>query len=139
MTKRHSMKVLIAIPLLLLFIGCTMKKCREINDPTAKVEQEQSSALAANSSAKEKKNEEKTVEVYQYDGTKQCGQGKEIKIEAMAKRLKSISILSQRSQDDGLMRIQMCGAPTGRIHVFQIPEKKLKIAIKRGFREWKGE
>jgi hypothetical protein len=55
----------------------------------------------------------------------------------MAKQLKNIKILTQEKKNDGMMRIQMCGAPSGVANVFEIEQKNLKKAIKMGFREWK--
>lgn len=79
-----------------------------------------------------------SVHVYKYDNSRQCGQGsKAISLEEMAKQLKNIKIISQSKKNDGMMRIQMCGAPTGEANVYEIDQKDLKKAVKLGFREWK--
>ena len=78
----------------------------------------------------------KSVKVYRYDGTLQCGMGKRIPIEEIQKELKDISIISNMHINDGLMRIQLCGSPTGDANVFEIAESDLEKAKTLGFREW---
>ncbi len=78
-----------------------------------------------------------TVKVYKYDNSRQCGQGKAVSLEEMAKEFKNIKIISQEKKNDGMMRIQMCGAPTGVANVYEIDQKDAKRAAKIGFREWK--
>lgn len=80
-----------------------------------------------------------TVKIFKYDGSRQCGQGTPQKIDEMAKSLKGIQILSQENKNDGMMRIQMCGAPTGNANIYEIYQKDMKKAFKKGFREWKPE
>jgi hypothetical protein len=112
-----------AMPLLVLvmFLGCTSTHCRikEIEQLQAKQE-----------------NKPKTVKVYRYDGTLQCGMGKRIPLEEMQKDLKDIPILSAAHLNDGLMRVQLCGSPTGDANVFEIEDSKLERAKEFGFREW---
>jgi hypothetical protein len=105
----------------LLTTGCTSTHCR-----VKEIEQ-----LQAKQDPKPK-----TVHVYRYDGTLQCGMGKRIPIEEMQKELKDIPILSSAHLNDGLMRIQLCGSPTGDANVFQIEEVHLEKAKGLGFREW---
>lgn len=78
----------------------------------------------------------KTVRVYRYDGTLQCGMGKRVSIEDMQKELKDIPVLSSAHLNDGLMRIQLCGSPTGDANVYEIEETHLEKAKSLGFREW---
>jgi hypothetical protein len=80
---------------------------------------------------------EGTIRVYKYDNSRQCGQGKPLDLEEMSKQLKGIKIVSQEKKNDGMMRIQMCGAPTGIANVYEIEQKNMKKAVKAGFREWK--
>ncbi len=104
-----------------LITGCTSTHCRlkEIEQLQAKQD-----------------NKPKTVRVYRYDGTLQCGMGKRIPLEDMQKELKDIPILSSAHLNDGLMRIQLCGSPTGDANVFEIEESHLEKAKGLGFREW---
>ena len=74
--------------------------------------------------------------IYKYDGSHQCGMGVPIPLEDMAKDLDGIPIFSKKSQNDGLMRIQVCGAQTGNAHVFEILDKDLDRAKKLGFQTW---
>ena len=80
-----------------------------------------------------------SMNIYKYDGSRQCGQGKPLNLDEMAKELKGITILSQENKNDGMMRIQMCGAPTGNANIYVIYQKDLKKAFRKGFREWKPE
>lgn len=76
------------------------------------------------------------VRVYKADGSLQCGQGKKTAISAVAKQLDGIKIFSQSKRNDGMMRIQKCGAETGDAHVFEIAKDQLPEAIGRGFKQW---
>ena len=74
--------------------------------------------------------------VYKYDGSQQCGLKKGIPVAEMAKSLKSIKVFSQENRSDGLMHIQVCGAPTGRANVYEIYTKDLIKAESFGFKKW---
>ncbi|MFN8945806.1 MAG: hypothetical protein ACK5WZ_14410 [Pseudobdellovibrionaceae bacterium] len=76
------------------------------------------------------------VKVAKLDGTLQCNQGKQIPLAEMAKQLAGIQIFSEKNLNDGLMRIQVCGAPTGQNNVYEIPKSELKKAVGLGFKEW---
>ncbi|MGV8839595.1 MAG: hypothetical protein ACWA6X_04755 [Bauldia sp.] len=77
----------------------------------------------------------RTVEVYKYDGTLQCGMGQEIPLETMAAELRAarIEVLSSRKGNDGLMHIAVCGASTGDINIYTIRSVSLPTAIDLGF------
>lgn len=77
------------------------------------------------------------VFVYKPDGSLQCGQGKAISVETMAKELESIKVVSMRKDTDGMLRPTVCGAATGQINVYEIPFNQLGKALKRGFKELK--
>lgn len=76
------------------------------------------------------------VKVYKPDGTLQCNQGKKIAIDKMEVELKGLKVYSKYNKNDGKMRIQLCGSPTGNAHVFEIDRTDLEEALKRGFKEW---
>jgi hypothetical protein len=76
------------------------------------------------------------VKVYKADGSLQCGQGKAIPAAEMQKDLKSIQVYSSATKNDGMMRIQVCGAATGNANVYEIDRKDLAAALKMGFKEW---
>ncbi len=76
------------------------------------------------------------VRVYKPDGSLQCGQGKKTDLKTMASELTDIEVLSSENKHDGLMRIQICGHPTGTCNVYEILEADLEKAIKLGFKKW---
>lgn len=76
------------------------------------------------------------VRVFKYDGSLQCKMGQPIAAAEMQKELGSIKVYSSDNKADGLMRIQVCGAPTGRANIYEIDRNQLEAAIKLGFKEW---
>jgi hypothetical protein len=68
----------------------------------------------------------------------QCGQGKAIPAQEMQKELelKKIKVHSSFTKNDGMMRIQVCGAATGSSNVYEIDRKNLEAAVYLGFKEW---
>jgi len=77
--------------------------------------------------------------VYKHDGTIQCEpEKKPITIKTMQEELTAVGIMvfASSNMDGGFLMIQLCGAPSGRIHRFQIAKKDLEKAIKLGFKEW---
>lgn len=79
------------------------------------------------------------IKVYKPDGSLQCGQGKAIPVKDMESELKGIKVYSSSNQNDGKMRIQLCGSPTGNSNVYEIDRKDLDAALKLGFKEWLAE
>ncbi len=79
------------------------------------------------------------IRVYKADGSLQCGQGKAIPLTEMEKSLKGIKTYSSINRNDGMMRIQLCGSPTGNCNVYEIDRKDLDAALKLGFKEWTAE
>lgn len=79
------------------------------------------------------------VRVFKPDGSLQCGQGEKIPLADMQKELKGIKVFSSSNQNDGMMRIQLCGTPTGNCNVYEIDRKDLEAALKVGFKEWVAE
>ena len=78
----------------------------------------------------------KKVKVAKSDGTLQCSQGKKISPEEMQKGLKEIHVFSATTENDGMIRIQVCGSPTGNFNVFEILETDLEKALGYGFKRW---
>ena len=76
------------------------------------------------------------VRIFKPDGSLQCGQGKKTDLSVMAKELQNIQIFSSENKHDGLMRIQLCGHPTGTCNVFEILQADLEKAEKLGFKKW---
>ncbi len=79
--------------------------------------------------------ERPTVDVFKYDGTLQCGLGKESPLATMAEELTAagIEVLGSRKDKDGLDHIAVCGASTGAINVYAIRQADLPIAEQFGF------
>jgi hypothetical protein len=79
--------------------------------------------------------EQPTADVYKYDGTLQCGLGKESPLDAMADELTGagVQVLAGGKSKDGLDHVAVCGASTGTINVYTIPRDSLPIAEKIGF------
>ena len=75
----------------------------------------------------------RTVKVFKNDGSQQCGFKKGLSLEEMETQLKDVKIFSKEKSTDGLMHIQVCGANTGSINVYEINEQDLNKAKKAGF------
>ena len=77
------------------------------------------------------------VKVYKPDGSLQCGMGSPIPPDDMGKELrdKGVRIKSALKQNDGLMRIQVCGSASGMINVFEIQSSNKAIAKELGYKE----
>jgi hypothetical protein len=76
------------------------------------------------------------VSVFKYDGSKQCEKDSGISLETMQKKeLKGIKVVKSSKQPDGMMHASMCGGGTGMMNVYEISEKDLNKAEKRGFKK----
>jgi hypothetical protein len=75
------------------------------------------------------------VLVYKYDGTLQCGMGKVVSVEEMAKEFeeKAIQVHNKYKSTDGAMHIALCGASTGQINVYEIDSLAFPAAQNIGF------
>lgn len=75
-----------------------------------------------------------TVKVFRYDGSLQCGMGRAVPLDEMAKELAAANIKvlsSEKGVVSGLV-IALCGAPTGRANVYEIAKDDLsRIAADR--------
>ncbi len=121
----------------LLIASCTSKHCRTERDvipPKGPVETKKAKDLKGDKPIS--KDRVDTVRVYKYDGTKQCSKGKEITLNVMAEELKDLDVFVKEKLSDGLMRIQVCGQPTGMANVYEIRKSDLEKAESRGFKVW---
>lgn len=119
------MKKFILLTVVLFVTGaCSSKPCREVN-------------MAGVPESIQTTSSSKNILVYKYDGTKQCGEGQEITLDAMSRQLRDVKILSMSKKHDGMMRIQVCGAPTGHANVYEISDKDTEKAKSYGFQIWK--
>lgn len=133
------MKYYLAMCALVLVSGCVTGHCREHREEAMKKAQagapgapEAGAAATATPSLKPSDR----VRVFKYDGSLQCNMGKAITVQEMQKELGKITVHSAVNKPDGLMRIQMCGAPTGNANVYEIDRAQLEAAKKLGFKEW---
>lgn len=117
------------ISLAILIGGCSDKPCK-IEDRTG------STAVVQGKPISNEKDLSPRIFVYKPDGTLQCGQGQRIDLSTMKKELVGIEVFSAQNKNDGLMRIQLCGHPTGDNNVFEIAAKDLEPALKLGFKKW---
>ena len=81
------------------------------------------------------------INVFKKTGERQCGTQSATPIEDVKKQLLMLKIPVSHfaTQSDGLMHMQVCGAPTDKIYVFEIASKYSKKALGAGFRLWTGK
>jgi hypothetical protein len=124
-----------ALILGLIFLNaCAQGHCRRKADEP---QMQPAPAAAADPIAKPSANDR--IFVYKYDGSLQCGLGKAVAVEAMAKELQGVTVYSSSKKSDGLMHIQVCGSITGMANVYEIPASQQKKAEGRGFKKWSFE
>lgn len=76
------------------------------------------------------------ISVFKYDGSKQCEKDSGVSLDSMQKKeLKGINIISSSKQPDGNMHASVCGGGTGIMNVYEISERDLNKAEKRGFKK----
>lgn len=118
---------LILVSMVAVLSACSSAKCRQNSaKPVAAGEVASMDQSAA----------QDRVRVYKADGSLQCGQGRAIPLPEMEKDLKGIKTYSSINKNDGMMRIQVCGSPTGNCNIYEIDRKDLASALKNGFKEW---
>lgn len=126
------MKLLIASVFAIFTVACASGNCRSQPKPSDAASEKAVMQTPANPSDR--------VRVYKYDGSLQCGKGKAVSPEDMQKKdLKDIQVYSAANKSDGMMRIQLCGSPTGKANVYEIDRSQLSESKKRGFKEWTAE
>lgn len=123
------MKLILNVLILgILTLGCANTHCRDQKSATT--------VEAAAAKIQEKTSVSEKVKVYKVDGSLQCGMGKAISVQEMQKEFGTLPVYKAENKNDGMMRIQVCGSPTGQCNVFEIDRKNLDAAIKLGFKEW---
>ncbi len=109
-------------------VGCAHGNCH--SQQKAQAKKDSGSVSMTNSKVSER------IKVSKLDGSLQCNQGKKIALADMQKDLGTIQVFSSQNLNDGLMRIQKCGSPTGLHNVYEIDKKDLEAALAAGFKEW---
>ena len=118
----------------ILTLVSTLTACS--NHP-CKIEERTDIAMTGNEKVSStKKDLTQRVFVYKPDGSQQCGMGEKTDLDSMRKELDKIQVYSAENKHDGMMRIQVCGAPTGYSNVYEINASDLEAAIKLGFKKW---
>lgn len=126
-------KIVLALSFIFITSACTHGNCRSQKkgiEASATTVSKTEVPVSASSLPTDR------VKVCKTDGSLQCGQGNPISLEEMQKQLKGIKVYSSLNKNDGLMRIQVCGAPTGNHNIYEIDRKDLEAALKAGFKEW---
>lgn len=129
------MKLGFIFVLVLALGACSTKSCKDMkhaDDSTVKaapIDADREAAMKTTTSADR-------VKVYKPDGSLQCGMGKVIPLPEMQAELKGVPVYSSANKNDGMMRIQVCGSPTGNCNVYEIESKDLEAALKAGFKQW---
>ncbi len=142
-SANRAVQYLVCLGLVVLF-GCASRPCREPQSPQEKKAEQERIALEAQGITKPKTPEDEKTKlekgrlfVAKNDGSKQCESNTGMTVELMEKQLKGIKVYSRSTKNDGLIRVQMCGASTGYYNVYEIDETSLVKAKGLGFIEWK--
>lgn len=122
------MKYFLLILLSSLLVACATGRCAN------QVKSNDTSGVVSATSAADPS----VIRVSKEDGSLQCDKGKGIALATMENQLKKagIKVISSKKQPDNLMRVQMCGAPTGMSNTFEISKADLAKAEKLGFKRW---
>ncbi len=119
------LKILIGPFLIFLLVGCANQHCRVKKEGASMAELQKEQGL-------------EKILVAKADGSRQCEAASGIPLDIMARDLGAIEIFRQFKQNDGMMRIQVCGAPTGVYNVYEISAANQEKALNVGFEIWKG-
>lgn len=125
-----SLKIFLVL-ISLILISCSTKECKRDSDRLIFPMQNRQSSVGD-----QKMDSIKKVKVSKANGSLQCGMGKIISLDEMQKDLGVIQVFKAEVRNDGLMRIQVCGSPTGDHNVFEIAFTDLQAALNAGFKEW---
>lgn len=122
----------------MLVFSCSTRTCK----PNENLTQNQTTPVAGETKISPttamSNSQIKKLKVYKPDGSIQCEQGSGKPAAEMAKELGDIKIFNTENKHDGLIRIQVCGQPTGQCNVYEISESDYPKAEKLGFKKWKG-
>lgn len=125
--------IFVSITALFALSSCTVTNCKTDTSQPGQL----SSEVQNQVDELKKETLLKTVKVFKFDGSLQCNQGTPISLDTMKSELAGIQVVSSEKRHDGMMRIQVCGQPTGQCNVFEIPETDLEKAKSKGFKVWK--
>lgn len=130
----ETKKFIFVCGIIIALVGCSTGNCRskqiQAEQAGQEVTQPKENKLLPDPTVTER------LRIFKANGSLQCSQGKSIEPATMAKELKEIPVYKSSVESDGKMRIQMCGAPTGNVNVFEIDKTNLERALGFGFTEW---
>jgi curli biogenesis system outer membrane secretion channel CsgG len=129
------MKAIVLVLITVALTACGTAPCNQASASASGKAPQQKGAVAVQGPSSSADH----VKVYKTDGSLQCGQGKLIPVKDMEKDLQGIKVFNSYNKNDGMMRIQVCGAPTGNCNVYEIDRKDLDKALSLGFKEWSAE
>ena len=127
--RTASRLFIISLVCLVLLSSCSTTSCK-IEDRAVPATESNEKSMTT------KKDLTNRIRVYKADGSQQCGTSKKIDLNTMQKELETIQVFSAENKHDGLMRIQMCGHPTGNCNVYEILTADLDTALKLGYKKW---
>ena len=132
MIKKQNFKSLLWC-LALVFVACSTGHCRrDSSEVLKKIDPKPPTGYEEENLG--------SIRVAKSDGSQQCDMRAGVSLEDMAKEeLPGVTILSSEKQNDGLMRIQSCGASTGMLNTYEIRHQDLRKAQKAGFNLLKGD
>lgn len=134
------MKIILAVLLTGLTFSCSTRTCKPNETITQDATLNQNQPIAGETKISPTitmTNPLKKIKIFKPDGSIQCEQGTAMPAAEMAKQLGDIKIYSSETKHDGLLRIQVCGQPTGNSNVYEINESDFEKASKLGFKKWK--
>lgn len=134
--RQKSLSILSLAFLFLWMVACSHGNCRNQAEAQKNLNGELSATQLKEIEKMKETSQGQRVKVYKFDGSLQCGQGHKIPLDEMKKELGDIRVYNQFNKNDGKMRIQVCGSPTGQCNVFEIDRESLDKALKMGFKEW---
>jgi hypothetical protein len=131
------MKYILATVFLSFMFSCSTTTCKP-NETTDAANSKQAVAGETTvSPTTTMTNQIKKIKIYKPDGSVQCEQGSGTSAADMQKQLGDIKAYSAETKSDGLIRIQVCGQPTGNCNVYEINETDFAKASTLGFKKWK--
>jgi len=120
--------------------GCSHGNCNNLpGRPTEEVHAKNINETKAEATKLPPVSEETFLTIYKDSGEKQCDPKSGIPIDKLKALLtkNKIVVLESKTQSDGKMRIQVCGASAGQMHTFLIEKKYAAKALKLGFKQFK--